>query len=135
MKKLLTIGSTLAVPALLGCWACAFAQSLGTPAATAWIGRPLEMTVPARFASGEARDDCVHADVFYGENRLRRDQVRTSVIGGEDARRVRIEVAATIDEPIVTVSVRAGCSNTITRNYTLLPEMPSEQMLAGIVRP
>lgn len=134
MKNLLTPARILAVPLLMGCLAIAWAQSLGTPSAEVWIGRPLEMTVPARFNGNGADDECVHADVFFGEQRVKANDVRTSIVGTEQQRRVRIETSALVDEPVVTVAVRAGCRSTVTRNYTLLPEIPSETMLAGIVR-
>lgn len=128
MTNLLTHGRTLLLTLSLGGWGWVAAQSLGTPAAEAWMGRPLEMTVPARFLSPDA--ECVQADVFYGEHRLRTDQVRATVVGN-DQKRVRIQADALINEPIVTVSVRAGCGSSITRNYTLLPELPSEAVIAG----
>ena len=131
MKKLLTPSRTLAAQILLGFWGCASAQSLGSPSAETLLGRPLEMSVPARFDPADKGDECVHADVFFGENRLRSDRVRTSVTGTDQHRRIRIETDVPIDEPVVTVSVRAGCRNTITRNYTLLPEYPSDRLLAA----
>lgn len=132
MKNLLTPGRNLAVPLLLGFWGCVYAQSLGTPSAEVLLGRPLDMTVPARFDAADKGDECVHADVFYGETRIRAGQVRATVIGPDQQRRIRVEAATPIDEPVVTVSVRAGCRNTVTRNYTLLPEYPSEPLLAAI---
>ncbi|HEX2543790.1 MAG TPA: hypothetical protein VHL79_02865, partial [Ramlibacter sp.] len=134
MKNLLTPGRTLAATLLLGWLGCAGAQSLGSPAASVWIGQPLEMTVPARFGAGDG-DECVHADVFYGDHRLPPQRVRATVVGTQDNRRVRIEAQSLVDEPIVTVTVRAGCRNTITRSYTLLPDMPSESVLAAAARP
>lgn len=132
MKKLLTPGRNLAVPLLLGFWGCVHAQSLGTASAEVLLGKPLEMTVPARFDAAERDGECVHADVFYGETRIRADQVRATVVGTDQQRRIRVESATPVDEPVVTVSVRAGCRNTITRNYTLLPEYPSETLLAAL---
>jgi hypothetical protein len=89
------------------------------------------MTVPARFASADVRDECVQADVFFGDARLPPHRVRATVLGSDPLhKRVRIETDALIDEPIVRVSVRAGCHGAITRSYTLLPELPSEQVVA-----
>lgn len=128
MTSLLTPTRT-AVLLLLGGWACAgSAQSLGTAAVDPLMGRPLEMTVPARF---DGTDECVHADVFYGETRLAANRVRASVVGPREQRRIRVEADAPVDEPVVTVSLRAGCRNTVTRNYTLLPDYPSEALLAA----
>ncbi len=130
MKNFLTPRRTVVALLLTGWGVCADAQSLGTPSAEVLMGRALQMSVPARFTSPDSADECVHADVFYGENRVAANGVRTSVTGPADQRRVLIESDAPIDEPVVTVSVRAGCRNTITRNYTLLPEFPSERGLA-----
>jgi hypothetical protein len=132
MKELLTPSRTFAAALLLGWGACATAQSLGTPVADVLLGQPLAMSVPARFASRDTADECVHADVFYGEKRVPDGHVRATVTGPDGQRRVRIESESPIDEPIVTVSLRAGCRNTITRNYTLLPEYPSETRLAAL---
>ncbi|MBC5783131.1 hypothetical protein H8N03_09265 [Ramlibacter sp. USB13] len=131
MKNLLTPGSTLAVALLLG-WAGAHGQMLGSPNADVLMGKPLDMSLPARFASPDAGDECVQADVFYGESRVNAGNVRATVTGPADQRRIRVESTAPIDEPVVTVSVRAGCRNTVTRNYTLLPEYPSETRLAAL---
>lgn len=117
---------------LLGGWACAGgAQTLGTPAVDPLLGRPLDMAVPARFAPGEGNDECVHADVFYGETRVPARHVRASIGGPPDQRRIRIESALPVDEPVVVVSLRAGCRSTITRNYTLLPEYPGDTLIAA----
>lgn len=131
MKNLLTTARILAL-LLLGSGPAA-GQSLGSPAAEIWMGRPLEMTVPARFAPGDTGGECVHADVFYGDARVPADRVRATVVGADAQKRVRIEASAAVNEPVITVSVRAGCRNTVTRNYTLLPEMPSETMVAALV--
>ena len=70
MKKLLTSGRACAVAALIAVSMCAGAQFLGAPVAEAWIGQPLQVTVPARFASPDADDACVQADVLYGDMRV-----------------------------------------------------------------
>lgn len=132
MKTLLTSRNTVAAFLLSGCWTSAQAQMLGSPTAQVLLGRPLHMTVPARFASNDSGEQCVHADVFYGESRVAAGQVRATVTGPLEQRRIRIESDSAIDEPVVTVSVRAGCRNTVTRNYILLPEYPSETLLAQL---
>lgn len=131
MKDFLTLRRSLAVAILLGATMPAGAQSLGAARAELFIGRPLELSVPARLGAGDARDDCVRADVFYGDNRLPASQVRTRIAGPENDRRVHVAADTPIDEPVVTVAVRAGCSSTVTRNYTLLPEALSAAVLAS----
>ena len=134
MKNLLTPSRTLAVPLLMGYWTCAVAQSLGTPAADLWIGQPLDMSVPARLGSAEGEDPCVGADVYYGDKHIR-SGVRATLVGTDGNRRVRIQSDTPVDEPVVNVSLRAGCRNFVTRNYTLLPDIPSESVIAALMRP
>ncbi|QJW84238.1 hypothetical protein HK414_11515 [Ramlibacter terrae] len=57
--------------------------------------------------------------------------MRATVLGAPGDRRVRVVADTPIDEPIVTVAVRAGCRNSVTRTYTLLPAMPSGPTLAA----
>jgi pilus assembly protein FimV len=128
MKNLLTHRRNLVVPALLGCGVCALAQSLGNPVADAWIGQPLEVTIPARLSPADTGDGCVQAQVAYGDTHLRPDQIRTTVLGTEQQRRVRVQASAPINEPVVTVTLRAGCTNSVTRSYTLLPDMAADSV-------
>ncbi|MDB5751463.1 MAG: hypothetical protein JWP65_1884, partial [Ramlibacter sp.] len=131
MKSLLTRATLLAALVPMGMALPVAAQSLGSVVSDPWIGRPLELSVPARFASADSRDECVQADVFYGEQRLPRDQVRASVGGPAGDRMVRIASGLLISEPVVTVSLRIGCGSTVTRAYTLLPAMPTDPVLAA----
>lgn len=70
MKKLLTPVHVLASSLLLGCWGAAGAQTLGRATVEAWMGRPLEISVPARFTDGSPGDECLHAEVFFGDQRV-----------------------------------------------------------------
>lgn len=134
MTNLLTPRRTLAASLLLSGFASAGAQTLGAPQATeAWIGRPLQLQVPVRLDEREARDECVQADVHYGETRVRSGNVRATLSGSGAQQRVRVETTVPIDEPMVTVAVRAGCAHSITRNYTLLTE-PLPYNLAAVAQ-
>ena len=79
METLLTLSRTVAVALLVGGGLAAHGQMLGTPAAEVLLGRPLDMTVPARFASADSGDECVQADVFYGEHRIKAGSVRALI--------------------------------------------------------
>jgi hypothetical protein len=124
----------LATTLLLGLATGASAQTLGGPQAEVWIGQPLLVNVPAGLEAG-GQEDCVHADVFYGDTRVSASQVRAALVGQGSSRRVRIESDQPVDEPVVTLAVRAGCHNTMTRSYTLLPELPTAAMLAAAAVP
>jgi hypothetical protein len=135
MKDLLAHARNLAAPLLLA-WAWpAFGQSLGQASGEVWIGQPLDVTVRARFQSTDARDACVQSEVAYGDTRLAPSRVHATVLGEGEHRRVRITSDQPVDEPLVTVTLRVGCGSTLARSYTLLPDMPSEAVLARLVQP
>jgi hypothetical protein len=98
-------------------------QSLGSARAQAWVGRPLEVTIPARF-EGESGSECVHADVFYGSRRIDARHVQVSAQGAGDDARLRVLVDVPIDEPTVSLAVRTGCRSTMTRSYAVLANPP-----------
>ncbi|RYY94107.1 MAG: hypothetical protein EOO24_25435, partial [Comamonadaceae bacterium] len=81
MKSLLTFAGVLS--AVLCMAAPATAQSLGAVAGEPWIGRPLDVAVPARFAASDDRDQCVHADVSYGDQAVQASRVRATVVGDD----------------------------------------------------
>lgn len=119
---------TLRILAVAACgWllACdALALSLGRARGVALIGRPLELSVPVVDAGPAG--PCASADVFYGDERLNTGvSVRWEAApDGQGALRIRSETP--IDEPVVTLYVRAGCGNASTRRYVLLSEPPPE---------
>lgn len=128
MKSLLTLPCTLATAMLLGLPWAAGAQALGNIKADAFIGRPLEASLPITLEQGT--DPCVRAEVSFGDSKLPPEQVSATVLGAPGAQRVRVQTSLPIDEPVVTVAVRAGCGSSMTRSFTLLPEYPTQVMLA-----
>lgn len=135
MKKFLRTKQALAASLLAGGCASSWALSLGAPAGQAWIGQPLQISAPVDFGSEDPADECVHAEVFYGEARVPTGQVSAIVTGPPQQRRVRVESRALVNEPIVTLSLRAGCGSPVTRNDTLLADLPTEEMIAASYRP
>lgn len=116
------------------------AITLGRYSGAGVLGRPLDIRVEAILAPGEAvADICVSADVLYGETKLSPGAVRATLQRATpDAQAsVRIESSVAIDEPVVTVFVRAGCTAPFTRRYVLLadpisePARPSATSAAG----
>ena len=118
------------------------AVTLGRHSGAGIIGRPLDIRVQALLSPGEdIANLCVNADVLYGDVKVSPDAVRTTVQrSSPDAEpSVRIQALTAIDEPIVTVFVRAGCTTPFTRRYVLLADPVSEPVRsaaeAGPVRP
>jgi hypothetical protein len=120
----LWIGSILLSTAL-----SSSAITLGRYSGAGVLGRPLDIRVQAMLAPGEESGDiCVSADVLYGETKLSPGAVRTTLQRSTpDAQAsVRVQASVPIDEPVVTVFVRAGCTAPFTRRYVLLADPVSE---------
>ena len=76
---------------------------VGTPVAQVLLGRPLDLSMPVRFAADAGDNECVTADVFYGETRVK-SGVRATVTGPADQRRVRIEFPWSTHEALPSLS-------------------------------
>jgi tetratricopeptide (TPR) repeat protein len=110
------------------------AMSLGRTKGAVWIGQSLDVSIQVRLESGEdASSLCATADVFHADTRVSSEQVRVSIDAGvnRDEAMVRIRSAALVDEPVVTLYLKAGCNQTMTRRYVLLAEVPLDYTVTG----
>ncbi|MEY4883794.1 MAG: hypothetical protein RIS34_1648 [Pseudomonadota bacterium] len=110
------------------------AMTLGRVRGTALIGQPLDLTIPVQFDAEEnAASLCVEADVFHADARQEPGRVKVTVESTSQAQTamVRVVSAQAVDEPMVTVYLKAGCDQKITRRYVLLADYPSEVALAA----
>jgi hypothetical protein len=103
----------------------AVAVSLGRSEGVALLGRPLAISILLALDGAEAStESCVSADVFYADSRLESSRVRVSLektSSGQEAL-IRIRTTVAVDEPVVTVQVRAGCTRSVERRYVLLAD-------------
>lgn len=114
---------------LLVAGASASALTLGRARGAAWIGQPLELLVPVTVDAGQGDGAiCAEADVFHGDSRIEAGRVQVSVepTAQADNYNIRIASGTLIDEPVVTVYVRAGCTQKSSRRFVLLADFPSE---------
>lgn len=105
------------------------AVTLGRHSGAAIIGRALDVRVQALVGPGEdASALCIQSEVFFGDALVSPASVRTSTQrSAPDAETsVRIQTTQPVNEPIVTLVVRAGCATPFTRRYVLLADFPSE---------
>ena len=113
------------------------ALTLGNLSGSVLIGRTLNLTVQVRAEPGAASESqCTQVDVFHAENRLDRSAVQTSwqTLDTKSASGVlRILTTVPVDEPVVSVSIRAGCTDKTERKYVLLADMPTD--LPGVASP
>jgi pilus assembly protein FimV len=118
----------------LGVAGPALALGFGDFRASAFLGQPLNLAVPVSLAEGETlASNCVTAEVQSGDSRLQPGTVRARVTQGRDASEaiIRISTTVAIDEPVVNVSVSAGCPPRITRTLTLLADPPLVSVAAA----
>ena len=104
----------------------AYAFTLGELRGAAVIGRTLDVSVMVQTGEGEeANSSCMRAEVFHAD--APQATPRVTVVPGRDVSNqalVRIESSATIDEPVVTVLLRATCGTSTQRKYVLLADFP-----------
>lgn len=113
-------------------------MTLGRIRGTALIGQPLDVSIAVQFDAEEnASSLCMEADVFHADTRQDPARVKVSVEPTQQPQTatVRIVSSQLVDEPMVTVYLKAGCAQKITRRYVLLADFPSEQVTAPAAVP
>jgi hypothetical protein len=130
MKLSLRLRQSLA--GLVACLAVAgsSALTLGGAEGTAWIGRPLDLSVQVANDELAGSPLCAQAEVFYGDSRV--DAARVSTQAGPSG--IRIRSGVVVNEPVVTVDLQLGCSSRVTRRYVLLAEQPLERLAEPVAR-
>jgi hypothetical protein len=111
-----------------------YAATLGRHSGAAVIGRPLDVRVQALLGPAEdVSSICAQADVFYGDSQVSPGAVRISTQkSAPDAEAsVRVQSSVPVDEPIVTIYVRAGCTTPFSRRYVLLADPLTEPQTAA----
>ena len=108
------------------------ALTLGRLRGAALVGQPLDVLVQIQLNADEAPTAlCLEADVFHADTRQDAGRVRVTVEPTAQANTVNARVMSSsyIDEPMVTVYLRAGCAQKSVRRYVLLADFPSETSL------
>ncbi len=124
------LGSTL----LLTATQC-LALSLGATQGNVIIGRPLDIVVSSNIDAAEAAAGlCLEAEVMYGEMRVPASAITAAVhrlngVAGGGALRVR--VMQPVNEPFVTLTLKAGCQSSFRRSYTLLADFEAPPVPAA----
>lgn len=108
------------------------ALTIGRPQGAVWIGKPLDVVIPLSLdAAGDSGALCLEAEVVQGDTRIADRSLTVSLEPGPNVSSPRMHIRSTVavDEPVVNVSVRAGCDTKSTRSYVLLADVPSEPVL------
>ena len=105
------------------------AVSLGPVRGAALVGRTLDLSVLARLDTGEDPAAlCTEAEVAYSDTRIDSSKinVRTTPSGESGQALIRVTSSAIVDEPVVSLNLRAGCSAKNSRRYVLLADLPMQ---------
>lgn len=116
------------------------ALTLGRIRGAALISQPLDISVEVRLdPTDDPAAPCFDGELFYGDSRVDSSRVTFTVeraANGVDGF-VRVRSTALVDEPVLSLYLRAGCLQRSTRRYVVLAEMASEPSAsqAGVGRP
>jgi hypothetical protein len=109
------------------------AVTLGRHSGAAMIGRPLDVRVQVLLAPGEELTNlCIQTDVFYGDTQVSANLVRTlpQRTAPDAESSVRVQSSLPVNEPFVTLYVKAGCGTQFTRRFVLLADLVNEPLSA-----
>ena len=109
------------------------ALSIGAARGEAVVGQPLELGFEVMLDAGaEVNASCIGADLYYGDSRVDPARVRVSSRAGSQPLQALVQVATgiAVNEPIVSVQVRAGCATPVSRRFVLLSASPVESSIA-----
>jgi len=101
------------------------ALSLGGPQGNAIIGRPLDLLIRSTIDAEEALTGlCLEAELLYGDSRVPASTVSVSIskLGADGSGVLRVRSSQPVNEPVVTLVLRAGCSGRLARSYALLAD-------------
>ena len=113
------------------------ALGLGRLQGAAQIGRPLDVSVQIQIDPGEDITAlCLDVEIYHADVRQDRSLIRVTLDAASAVRltSARIESLNTVDETVVTVLLRAGCTQKTTRRYVLLAD-PQPEVVAPVSAP
>lgn len=105
------------------------AMGISRTANSTVLGQALDFSAVIRLEGDETLTaDCVQADVNLGDRMLPSLAVRVVVEGTGAERRVRVRTTVPVDEPIVTVTLKAGCPMQLSRSFVAFVDPPGVQL-------
>lgn len=118
---------TLALAACGWLIACdAAALTLGRARGAVLVGRPLELAIPVTLDAADPDGPCADGELFYGDQKLSRPPSVRWEPGANRQGALRVSSPQVVDEPMVTLYLRVGCGQSVTRRFVLLAELPPE---------
>lgn len=86
----------------------------------------MSVSIPVRLEAGdEIANDCLAADVYFGDEKLSASAVVSTLLpGGQTERTVRVTTTSLVNEPVVTLYLAVGCKAKITRKFVAFADPP-----------
>jgi hypothetical protein len=116
----------------------AAAVGIGRPVASQVLGGLLDIPVSVRLTEGEALEtECIMAQVQIGDLRVPGYDLHFAIEATRDPleRVVRVSAPARVDEPVVSLSLTAGCRTRMTRHFTVLADPPGSLASVNTAEP
>ena len=103
------------------------ALTIGRPNGAVVLGQPLALSFDVKLDSEDNADSaCVEVEVMQGDARVDPSRVRVSTSAQGQNARVQVKTTSPVEEPVVSVNVRAGCTQRVSRHYEFLSDFPGE---------
>lgn len=127
-ELIVKIRNTIFGPGLWALAAGASALSLGNGSGTVVLGSPVDLSFELQPDPGtDVASSCVTAKMVAGDNAISDSKVRVIPLPEVRGRPsgVRVLASVSLDEPVLTVTLSAGCNGKTTRSYTFLSDLPT----------
>lgn len=111
------------------------ALSLGGTQGAAVIGRPMDVLVSSSLDAADAASGlCLEAQVMYGETPVPASAVTVAIhkLGSDGKGALRVRTTVPVNEPIVSLTLKAGCESPFRRSYTLLADFESASVASAV---
>lgn len=112
------------------------ALTIGNVRGAVLVGKTVNVTVPVQLDAGDAASAvCTAVELYHADNRVDGSRVRSSweAPGAKGEGVLRIQSTVIVDEPMVSIAVRVGCTQKVERRYLLLADFPVEAVAPAVV--
>lgn len=102
------------------------ALSLGASRGAVVLGSAIDLGFEVRPDPGkDLASSCISAHLVSGTTSIADSRVRVTPVEGGVIPMVRVQATMVADEPVLTVTIAAGCEGRVTRTYTFLADLPA----------
>ncbi|MBS0466218.1 MAG: hypothetical protein JSR14_03245 [Proteobacteria bacterium] len=96
------------------------------------LGAPIDLMFEVRPDPGkDLASSCLSARLVSGANTISDARVQVTPVLGGALPMVRVQTRMAADEPVLTVTLAAGCEGRVTRTYTFLADPPAVVATTG----